>query len=169
MAIIIGIVFVTLIILSSSIKVVKEYERAVIFRLGRFVGTRGPGLFFIIPIFEKMVKIDLSSVTFDVPPQKVMAQDEKTARVSVVIHYSVTDPEKAVTQAENYHLTTQKIVIETLKDVATQTKVLDFYKVEFKERLQEIINEKTNPFGIEVSEVEIKDVELPDTWGAFKD
>ena len=72
-------------------------------------------------------------------------------------------------QAENYHLTAQKIVIETLKDVATQTKLLDFYKVEFKERLQEIINEKTNPFGIEVSEVEIKDVELPDTWGAFKD
>ena len=156
-----------LLIVSSSIKIVKESERAVIFRLGHRVGVRGPGLFFIIPILEKMVKIDLSTTTFDVSPQQVMAQDEKTVRVSMVIHYRVTDPEKAVTQVEQYHAATERIVTRTLKDVAAQTESSDFYGMGFKEQLRETINEKTDPFGIEVSEVEIKDVKLPDAWGTF--
>lgn len=122
------------------------------------MGVRGPGLIFVIPIFEMMIKINIKG-QFDVPPQKVMTQDEKTARVSAVINYRVTDPEKAVTQVESYHLATSKIAIETLKDLATQTKLLEIHKVEFKKRLHRIINEKTNPFGIEVSEVEIKDVD----------
>ena len=164
----IWILFVLLIV-SLSIKIVTESERGVIFRLGHQVGVRGPGLFFIIPILETMVKIDLSTTTFDVSPQQVMAQDEQTVRVSMVVHYRVTDPEKAVTQVEKYHPATEMIVTRTLKDVAAQTGLLDFYGMGVKEQLRETINEKTDPFGIEVSEVEIKDVKLPDAWGTFKD
>jgi regulator of protease activity HflC (stomatin/prohibitin superfamily) len=119
------IVIIALIILARALKVVKAYERAVIFRIGKLVGVRGPGLFFTIPFFETMVKIDLRAVRFDVPPQKVLTQDEKIARVSMIVSYRITDPEKAVTQVENHHLATSQIAIESLKDVATRAKLLD--------------------------------------------
>ncbi len=160
---IIGIVFVALVILASSIKVVKEYERGVIFRLGRLVGARGPGLFLIIPIFESMVKIDLRVLVFDVPPQEVITRDNVTTRVNAVVYYRVLDPEKAVTAVERYDYATSQIALTTIRGVIGQAELDELLSERDKlnKRLQVIIDEATDPWGIKVSAVEIKDVELP--------
>jgi regulator of protease activity HflC (stomatin/prohibitin superfamily) len=161
--IIAGIVFVALIILASSIKVVKEYERGVIFRLGRLVGARGPGLFLIIPIFETMVKIDLRVAVFDVPPQEVITHDNVTTRVNAVVYYRVLDPEKAVTEVERYDYATSQIALTTIRGVIGQAELDELLSERDKlnKHLQQIIDEATDPWGIKVSAVEIKDVELP--------
>ena len=158
-----GIVFVALIILASSVKVVKEYERGVIFRLGRLVGARGPGLFLIIPIFETMVKIDLRVSVFDVTPQEVITKDNVTARVNAVVYYRVLDPEKAVTEVERYEYATAQIALTTIRGVIGQVELdqLLSERDTINKRLQTIIDEATDPWGIKVSSVEIKDVELP--------
>jgi len=160
---IIGVVFVALVILAASIKVVKEYERGVIFRLGRLVGARGPGLFLIIPIFESMVKIDLRVVVFDVPPQEVITRDNVTTRVNAVVYYRVLDPEKAVTAVERYDYATSQIALTTIRGVIGQAELDELLSERDKlnRRLQQIIDEATDPWGIKVSAVEIKDVELP--------
>jgi len=160
---IIGIVFVALIILASSIKVVKEYERGVIFRLGRLVGARGPGLFLIIPIFETMVKVDLRVLVFDVPPQEVITKDNVTTRVNAVVYYRVLDSEKAVTAVERYDYATSQIALTTIRGVIGQAELDELLSERDKlnKRLQLIIDEATDPWGIKVSAVEIKDVELP--------
>lgn len=160
---IIGIVIVAVIILASSIKVVKEYERGVIFRLGRLVGARGPGLFLVIPIFESMVKIDLRVLVFDVPPQEVITRDNVTTRVNAVVYYRVIDPEKAVTEVQNYHYATSQIALTTIRGVIGQAELDDLLSERDKlnHKLQQIIDEATDPWGIKVSSVEIKDVELP--------
>ncbi len=160
---IIGVVFVALVILASSIKVVKEYERGVIFRLGRLVGARGPGLFLIIPIFESMVKIDLRVVVFDVPPQEVITRDNVTTRVNAVVYYRVLDPEKAVTAVQRYDYATSQIALTTIRGVIGQAELDELLSERDKlnKRLQHIIDEATDPWGIKVSAVEIKDVELP--------
>jgi len=160
---IIGIVFVVLVILASSIKVLKEYERGVIFRLGRLVGARGPGLFFIIPIFETMVKIDLRVLVFDVTPQEVITKDNVTTRVNAVVYYRVLDPEKAVTAVERYDYATAQIALTTIRGVIGQAELDELLSERDKlnKRLQVIIDEATDPWGIKVSAVEIKDVELP--------
>ncbi len=158
-----GIVIVVLILLASAIKVVKEYERGVIFRLGRLVGARGPGLFFIIPIFETMVKIDLRVSVFDVPPQEVITKDNVTTRVNAVVYYRVLDPEKAVTVVERYDYATSQIALTTIRGVIGQAELDELLSERDKlnQRLQKIIDEATDPWGIKVSAVEIKDVELP--------
>ena len=160
---IIGIVFVALVILASSIKVVKEYERGVIFRLGRLVGARGPGLFLIIPIFESMVKIDLRVAVFDVPPQEVITRDNVTTRVNAVVYYRVLDPEKAVTAVERYAYATSQIALTTIRGVIGQAELDELLaeRDKLNKQLQHIIDEATDPWGIKVSAVEIKDVELP--------
>ncbi|MFZ2070267.1 MAG: slipin family protein [Halobacteriota archaeon] len=160
---IIGIVIVAVIILASSIKVVKEYERGVIFRLGRLVGARGPGLFLVIPIFESMVKIDLRVLVFDVPPQEVITRDNVTTRVNAVVYYRVIDPEKAVTEVQNYHYATSQIALTTIRGVIGQAELDELLSERDKlnHKLQQIIDEATDPWGIKVSSVEIKDVELP--------
>jgi regulator of protease activity HflC (stomatin/prohibitin superfamily) len=160
---IIGIVFVLLLILASSIKVVKEYERGVIFRLGRLVGARGPGLFLIIPIFETMVKIDLRVAVFDVPPQEVITRDNVTTRVNAVVYYRVLDPEKAVIAVERYEYATSQIALTTIRGVIGQAELDELLSERDKlnKQLQLIIDEATDPWGIKVSAVEIKDVELP--------
>lgn len=160
---IIGIVFVILVVLASAIKVVKEYERGVIFRLGRLVGARGPGLFFIIPIFETMVKIDLRVLVFDVTPQEVITRDNVTTRVNAVVYYRVLDPEKAVTEVERYEYATAQIALTTIRGVIGQAELDELLSERDKinKRLQVIIDEATDPWGIKVSAVEIKDVELP--------
>ncbi|NQE46332.1 hypothetical protein C5S31_09960 [ANME-1 cluster archaeon GoMg2] len=160
---IIGIVFVAVIILASSIKVVKEYERGVIFRLGRLVGARGPGLFIVIPIFESMVKIDLRVSVFDVTPQEVITKDNVTTRVNAVVYYRVLDPEKAVTEVEQYQYATAQIALTTIRGVIGQAELDELLSERDKinQRLQHIIDEATDPWGIKVSAVEIKDVELP--------
>ncbi|MHC1567980.1 MAG: slipin family protein [Candidatus Syntropharchaeia archaeon] len=158
-----GIVLLVFIILATGIKVVKEYERGVIFRLGRLIGARGPGLFFVIPLFETMVKVDLRTITFDVPPQEVITKDNVTTKVNAVVYYRVMDPEKAVTQVEKYHLATSQIALTTLRGVIGQVELdqLLSERDEINKRLQHIVDEATDPWGIKVSAVEIKDVELP--------
>lgn len=160
---IIGILFLVLILLAASIKVVKEYERGVIFRLGRLVGARGPGLFLIIPIFESMVKIDLRVVVFDVPPQEVITKDNVTTKVNAVVYYRVLDPEKAVTAVERYNYATSQIALTTIRSVIGQAELDELLaeRDKLNKRLQVIIDEATDPWGIKVSAVEIKDVELP--------
>ncbi len=160
---VIGILFFVVLLLASSIRVVKEYERGVIFRLGRLVGARGPGLFLIIPIFESMVKIDLRVSVFDIPPQEVITKDNVTTRVNAVVYYRVLDPEKAVTEVEQYQYATSQIALTTIRSVIGQAELDELLseREHLNKELQQIIDEATDPWGIKVSAVEIKDVELP--------
>ena len=159
----IGIVFVAVIILASSIKIVKEYERGVIFRLGRLVGARGPGLFLVIPLFESMVKIDLRVCVFDIPPQEVITRDNVTTSVNAVVYYRVLDPEKAVTEVERYDYATSQIALTTMRSVIGQAELDELLSERDKlnKQLQQTIDDATDPWGIKVSAVEIKDVGLP--------
>ena len=159
----IGIVFVAVIILASSIKIVKEYERGVIFRLGRLVGARGPGLFLVIPLFESMVKIDLRVCVFDIPPQEVITRDNVTTSVNAVVYYRVLDPEKAVTEVERYDYATSQIALTTMRSVIGQAELDELLSERDKlnKQLQKTIDDATDPWGIKVSAVEIKDVGLP--------
>jgi regulator of protease activity HflC (stomatin/prohibitin superfamily) len=152
-----------LIILASAIKIVKEYERAVIFRLGRIVGARGPGLFFIIPIFEKAVIVDLRTRVLDVPVQETITKDNVPVRVNAVVYFRVIDPTKAVTQVSNYIMATSQIAQTTLRSVIGQAHLDELLseREKLNLQLQKIIDEATDPWGIKVSTVEIKDVELP--------
>jgi regulator of protease activity HflC (stomatin/prohibitin superfamily) len=150
--------------LISAIKVVKEYERGVIFRLGRVQGgPKGPGLFILLPFIDNMVKIDLRTVTMDVPPQDVITRDNVPARVNAVVYFRVVDPNKSVIEVENHVLATSQISQTTLRSVLGQ-KDLDSLltnRDEINDQLQTIIDEQTDPWGIKVSVVEVKDVEIP--------
>jgi regulator of protease activity HflC (stomatin/prohibitin superfamily) len=151
-------------VLYSAIKVVKEYERGVIFRLGRVQGgPKGPGLFLLWPLVDMMVKIDLRTVTMDVPPQDVITCDNVPARVNAVVYFRVTDPNRSVIEVENHVLATSQISQTTLRSVLGQ-KDLDQLltnREEINEELQSIIDEQTDPWGVKVSVVEVKDVEIP--------
>ena len=151
-------------VLISAIKVVKEYERGVIFRLGRVRGgPKGPGLFLLYPLADNMVKIDLRTVTMDVPPQDVITRDNVPARVTAVIYFRVVDPNKSVLEVENHVLATSQIAQTTLRSVLGQKNLDDLLtnREEINEELQTIIDEQTDPWGIKVSVVEVKDVEIP--------
>lgn len=150
-------------LIGAAVKVVQEYERGVIFRLGRLVGARGPGLFFIIPFIDRMVKIDLRTVTLDIPSQEAITRDNVTVRVNAVAYFRVTDPEAAVVRVENYMLATMQIAQTTMRSVLGQSELDELLskREEINTRLQEIIDEQTAPWGIKVSIVEVKDVELP--------
>lgn len=160
----IGFIIVILIFILSGIKIVKEYERGVIFRLGRLVGARGPGLFFVIPLLENMVVVDLRTVTYDVPSQEVVTRDNVTVRVNAVVYYRVVDPTKAVTEVFDYRFATAQIAQTTLRSVIGQAELDEVLSERDKLnlQLQQIIDEATNPWGIKVTAVEIKDVELPE-------
>ncbi len=150
--------------LISAIKVVKEYERGVIFRLGRVQGgPKGPGLFLLLPFIDNMVKIDLRTVTMDVPPQDVITRDNVPARVNAVVYFRVVDPNKSVIEVENHVLATSQISQTTLRSVLGQ-KDLDGLltnRDEINDQLQTIIDDQTDPWGVKVSVVEVKDVEIP--------
>jgi regulator of protease activity HflC (stomatin/prohibitin superfamily) len=150
-------------LIGAAVKVVQEYERGVVFRLGRLVGARGPGLFFIIPFIDRMVKIDLRTVTLDIPSQEAITKDNVTVRVNAVAYFRVTDPEAAVVRVENYMLATLQIAQTTMRSVLGQSELDELLskREEINARLQEIIDEQTAPWGIKVSIVEVKDVELP--------
>jgi regulator of protease activity HflC (stomatin/prohibitin superfamily) len=152
-----------LFILATAIRILREYERGVIFRLGRLIAQKGPGLILLIPIIDQMVRIDLRTVTLNVPPQEVITKDNVTVRVNAVAYFRVVDPNKAVTEVENYLLATSQIAQTTLRSVLGKAE-LDALLSE-RERLnielQQIIDEQTEPWGIKVSTVEVKDVELP--------
>jgi regulator of protease activity HflC (stomatin/prohibitin superfamily) len=162
--VLVAVVAVILFILTSAIKIVKEYERGVIFRLGRVRGrAKGPGLFILIPIVDRMVKVGLRTVTLDVPPQEVITRDNVPARVTAVIYFRVIDPNKSVIEVENHVLATSQISQTTLRSVIGQKELDDLLtnREEINEQLQRIIDEQTEPWGIKVSVVEVKDVEIP--------
>jgi regulator of protease activity HflC (stomatin/prohibitin superfamily) len=159
------IVIVVMVLLSMSIKVVAEYERGVIFRLGRLVGAKGPGLFFIIPFFDRMVKVDLRVVTMDVPAQEIITHDNVTVRVNAVVYFRVTDPEAAVTKILDHIRATSLISQTTLRNVIGQSELDEVLaeREKLNQKLQTIIDEATEPWGVKVSIVEIKDVELAES------
>jgi regulator of protease activity HflC (stomatin/prohibitin superfamily) len=160
--VIIAIFVVTVLI--SAIKIVKEYERGVIFRLGRVQGrAKGPGLFILVPFVDKMVKIDLRTITLDVPPQDIITRDNVPARVNAVVYFRVVDPNKSVIEIENHVLATSQISQTTLRSVLGQKDLDDLLtnREEINNELQSIIDEQTDPWGVKVSVVEVKDVEIP--------
>jgi len=151
-------------VLISAIKIVKEYERGVIFRLGRVRGgPKGPGLFILLPFVDNMVKVDLRTVTMDVPPQDVITRDNVPARVNAVVYFRVVDPNKSVIEVENHVLATSQISQTTLRSVLGQKDLDDLLinREQINEELQNIIDEQTDPWGVKVSVVEVKDVEIP--------
>jgi regulator of protease activity HflC (stomatin/prohibitin superfamily) len=154
-----------MILLPSSIKVLREYERGVVFRFGRLSATRGPGIFLIIPFVDKMIKVDLRTVTLDVPPQDIITKDNVPVKVNAVAYFRVMDPEKSVISIENYRVATSQISQTTLRSVLGQAELDDLLSARDKlnKELQIIIDEQTDPWGVKVSIVEIKDVELPQT------
>jgi regulator of protease activity HflC (stomatin/prohibitin superfamily) len=153
-----------ILLLAASVRVAREYERGVIFRLGRLHSPpKGPGLFFLIPIIDKMVRVDLRTVTLNIPPQEVITKDNVPVRVNAVAYFRIIDPERAIVQVENFMVATSQISQTTLRSVLGQH-VLDELLSErdkINAILQEIIDEATSPWGIKVSIVEVKDVEIP--------
>ncbi len=158
------IVVIAIIFLASAIRVVREYERGVIFRLGRLVGAKGPGLFFVVPFIDQLIKIDLRVVTMDVPKQSLITRDNVPVNVDAVVYFRVISPEDAITKVENYIAATSLISQTTLRSVVGQSELdeLLIHRDKINEALQKIIDEKTDPWGIKVSAVEIKEVTLPE-------
>ncbi|MDI6839598.1 MAG: slipin family protein [bacterium] len=159
------IVFFVIILLANAIKVLPEYERGVLFRLGRFVGIRGPGLVVIIPFIDRLVRVSLRVVTLDVPSQDVITKDNVSTKVNAVVYFRVMDPGKAVIQVQDYLYATSQISQTTLRSVLGQAELDELLaeREKINKRLQEIIDEQTDPWGIKVSVVEVKYVELPET------
>lgn len=156
-------VFFGLIILFNLIKVLKEYERGVIFRLGRLIGTKGPGLIILIPIIDKMVRVDLRVITYDVPPQDVITKDNVSIKVNAVLYFQVTDSNKAIVSVANFFEATSQIAQTTLRSVLGQQELDDLLanRDKINAELQHIIDEQTEPWGVKVSVVEVKNVDLP--------
>jgi regulator of protease activity HflC (stomatin/prohibitin superfamily) len=155
--------FALLMVGLSAIKIVPEYERGVVFRLGRLVGARGPGLFFLVPVLERMVRVDLRTITMDVPAQEVITLDNVTIKVNAVLYFMVVDPQLAVVKVVDFIRATMQIAQTTLRSVVGQVELDELLarREAINERLQRIIDEQTEPWGIKVTIVEVKDVELP--------
>jgi regulator of protease activity HflC (stomatin/prohibitin superfamily) len=164
LVVLVVVALVVLFVLASAIRVVNEYERGVVFRLGRVQGgARGPGLILLFPVVERMIKIDLRTVSMNVPPQEVITRDNVPARVDAVLYFRVIDPNKAVIEVENYVLATSQISQTTLRSVLGQKDLDDLLtdRESINEELQTIIDDHTEPWGVKVSAVEVKDVEIP--------
>ena len=157
------IVLFILFFLTAAIKILREYERGVVFRLGRLVSVRGPGLILLIPIIDKMVKVSLRTVVFDVPPQDVITQDNVSIKVNAVVYFRVIQPQKAVVDVENYLVATSQISQTTLRSVLGQSELDDLLAQRelINHKLQQIIDTHTEPWGIKVSNVEVKQIDLP--------
>ncbi len=168
MAVAIGVVvviaFFVLIFLGSAVRVLREYERGVIFRLGRLIAQKGPGLILLIPVVDRMVRVDLRTVTLNIPPQEVITRDNVPARVNAVAYFRVIDANSAIVEVENFLLATSQIAQTTLRSVLGKADLdqLLAERERLNEDLQKIIDEQTEPWGIKVSTVEIKDVEIPE-------
>ncbi|MGN6663646.1 MAG: slipin family protein [Solirubrobacterales bacterium] len=156
--------FFVLIALGASVRVLREYERGVIFRLGRLIAQKGPGLILLIPLVDRMVKVDLRTVTLNIPPQEVITRDNVPAGVNAVAYFRVVDPNKAVVEVENYLLATSQISQTALRSVLGKAEFDQLLsdRERLNEELQKIIDESTEPWGIKVTAVEIKDVEIPE-------
>src|SRR6202022_521271 len=157
------VIFFFAIFVLGGIRVLNEYERAVVFRLGRLTPYRGPGVTFIIPILERMARIDLRTVTLDIPPQDVITKDNVTVKVSAVLYFRVVDPSRAVTEVANYFFATMQLAQTTLRSVGGQTELDELLSQRDKlnARIQEIVDAQTEPWGIKVVLVELKNIDLP--------
>jgi regulator of protease activity HflC (stomatin/prohibitin superfamily) len=162
-AIVVVLIILLVLLLAAGVRVLREYERGVIFRLGRLIAQKGPGLIFLIPIVDRMVRIDLRTVTLTVPPQEVISRDNVTVRVNAVAYFRVIDPNRAVTEVENFLLATSQISQTTLRSVLGKAELdaLLSERERLNVELQRIIDEQTEPWGVKVTTVEVKDVELP--------
>ena len=162
--VIVVLVFFALIVVGSSVRVLREYERGVIFRLGRLIAQKGPGLILLIPLIDRIVKVDLRTVTLNIPPQEVITRDNVPASVNAVAYFRVIDPRKAIVEVENYLLATSQISQTALRSVLGKAEFdqLLSERERLNEELQGIIDESTEPWGVKVSAVEIKDVEIPE-------
>jgi regulator of protease activity HflC (stomatin/prohibitin superfamily) len=163
-----GLVFLIIflvILASSAIKILREYERGVVFRLGRLIGAKGPGLIIIIPFIDKLIRISLRTVAMDVPPQDVITRDNITIKVNAVIYFRVMDPNRAVVEVENYLYATSQLAQTTLRSVIGQADLDELLsqRDRINMQLQEILDRQTDPWGIKVSLVETKQVDLPDS------
>lgn len=156
-------IILVFILLSNMFKILKEYERGVIFRLGRFTGIRGPGLIILIPYLEKMVKVNLRTVVMDVPPQDVITKDNISIKVNAVVYFRVLQPSKAVLEVEDYYYATSQISQTTLRSVVGQFELDEIlsHRDKINKELQDVIDNQTDPWGIKVSAVEIKHIDLP--------
>jgi regulator of protease activity HflC (stomatin/prohibitin superfamily) len=156
--------FIVVIILLAGIKVIKEYERGVVFRLGRLVGARGPGLIYVLPIFEKMTRVGLRTITMNIPSQKIITKDNVSIDIAAVAYYHVADAQKSVVAIENAHDAVNQISQTTVRNVVGQFMLDQFLSqtVDINEKIKNVIDVHTEPWGIQVTAVEIKDVILPD-------
>jgi len=154
---------IVVVIIISGVKILKEYERAVVFRLGRMVGSRGPGITYIIPGIEKMVKMDLRTVTMDIPPQDVITRDNVSVKVNAVLYFRVLEPTRAVIEVENYLFATSQLAQVTLRSVCGQGELDELLaeRERINSRIQEILDQQTDPWGIKVVLVELKHIDLP--------
>jgi regulator of protease activity HflC (stomatin/prohibitin superfamily) len=161
----IPIIILIIIVLPQAVRILREYERGVIFRLGKLLGAKGPGLIFLIPIVDRMVRMDLRVVTIDVPRQEVMTRDNVPVSVDAVLYFRVIDPQAAVVKVENFLKATSLIAQTTLRSVLGQAELDELlaHREKINQTLQEIIDRQTDPWGIKVTAVEVKDVALPDT------
>lgn len=160
--IIIGILFL-LFILASAIRILREYERGVVFRLGRLIEVKGPGLILLIPIIDKMIKVSLRTIVMDVPPQDVITKDNVSISVNAVVYYRVIQPEKAIVEVENFHVATSQLSQTTLRSILGQSELDELLsqREKINRELALIIDNQTEPWGIKVSNVEVKHIDLP--------
>ncbi len=163
-ALVVVVAIFLIIVLLASIKILREYERGVIFRLGRLIDTKGPGLILLIPFIDRIVKIDLRTVTLNIPPQEVITRDNVPTSVNAVCYFRVLDPNRAITDVENYLVATSQIAQTSLRAVLGKAELDEILaeRERLNESLQKIIDEQTEPWGVKVSTVEIKDVEIPE-------
>jgi regulator of protease activity HflC (stomatin/prohibitin superfamily) len=157
------IIFLAIIILSNAIRILREYERGVIFRLGRLIGAKGPGIILLIPLIDRMLRVDLRTITFDVPPQDVITKDNVSVKVNAVVYFRVMDPNKAIVAVANFFEATSQIAQTTLRSVLGQVDLDELLsnREKINQELQIIIDKQTEPWGIKVSVVEVKNVDLP--------
>lgn len=158
-----AVAFIVFLLLVNSIKILKEYERGVIFRLGRLIGSKGPGLIILIPMIDKMVRVDLRIITYDVPPQDVITKDNVSIKVNAVLYFQVVESNKAIVSVANFFEATSQIAQTTLRSVLGQVELDDLLaqREKINADLQKIIDEQTEPWGVKVSVVEVKNVDLP--------
>lgn len=157
------IILFAIFVLSSAIRILREYERGVVFRLGRLVSVRGPGLILLIPVIDKMVKVSLRTVVMDVPPQDIITEDNVSIKVNAVVYFRVLQPQKAIVEVENYLVATSQFSQTTLRSVLGQSELDDLLsqREKINQKLQQIIDTHTEPWGIKVSNVEVKQIDLP--------
>jgi regulator of protease activity HflC (stomatin/prohibitin superfamily) len=161
-----GFIFILIVLVAffvMTVKVLNEYERGVIFRLGRIIGAKGPGLIILIPIIDRMLRVDLRTITLDVPPQDIITRDNVTIKVNAVVYFRVVDPNRAIVEVENYLMATSKLAQTTLRSVIGQVEMDELLSARdsVNHRLQTILDQQTENWGIKVANVEVKQIDLP--------